>query len=420
MPDSTASTSLFCARAARRITINGNYLTSAQSGNGLSLGEYNGELSQWYLSSNGNSKFKVISTGAKYNGYSVALEYYRNSFMTYRSGNSDAFSFELFTHLHSWNGGVAVQANSDYAILTVTYDDAANFYLTDKNGSYLTAGATGSSLTLEATANDYSLWYLDEHNGSQLIVNKNATYRNDPIAVEYYGGNFYTWSWRGDYSNSPELFCVELYTRAAARNLTATYSLSANATIKINLQIAGLEAGDVVKLDGEVLRGENGVYSCDVAAKNVDDEFVLTARNANGEALLLNGRASLPVSVRAYVTAEAADTTVGQDGNTTVADVVKTMGNYGEYAKKYFTERDAGTTYGEYLYVDVKLAAKDLDKLNRVEVVYNGVHASVEGYSALRYAARTVADANADPNLVALCKALFLYYKAANGYFAES
>lgn len=333
---------------------------------------------------------------------------------------SSSYGDRLAARQTNAQGGVAVQANSDYAILTVTYDDAANFYLTDKNGSYLTAGATGSSLTLEATANDYSLWYLDEHNGSQLIVNKNATYRNDPIAVEYYGGNFYTWSWRGDYSNSPELFCVELYTRAAARNLTATYSLSANATIKINLQIAGLEAGDVVKLDGEVLRGKNGVYSCDVAAKNVDDEFVLTARNANGEALLLNGRASLPVSVRAYVTAEAADTTVGQDSNTTVADVVKTMGNYGEYAKKYFTERDAGTTYGEYLYVDVKLAAKDLDKLNRVEVVYNGVHASVEGYSALRYAARTVADANADPNLVALCKALFLYYKATNGYFAES
>ena len=413
------------------------------------------------------------------------------------------------------SGVIAVGASSDIAVLTVEYvsGSTTDFYLIDADGNYLTTGETGNSLTLEATATDYSIWTLTAVDTSNcLIINKNAAYNSNQIAVEYYTTfNGYSWKDNGDTA-----FYMELYTIPAptvtVRDISAGYSLSTDASIVINLHLTGLEAGDVVMIDSTALTpaaaitGTDDVYTYAVDAKDLNKTFTLTIKDGNDDPLTINGVDSLEVSARNYVTAEASDDTKGDDGETTVADVVKSMGNYGEYAKKYFTERDtndtydipatslyggyafsnqdgtdlaayatspaltktsenkavnkfsgasllleseltirfyfavpnadvskissvtvngtdaAAGTYGKlddkdnYIYVDVKVGAADLDRENSVTLVYNGVTASVSGYTALRYLAKTLATST-DDNLNNLCKALYVYYKMAKGYF---
>ena len=108
---------------------NGNYLTSGQTGNALSLGAESDTLSQWNLSTLGSSKVGIRSTGANYNGnYNQALEYY-NGFTTYGwKDNNNAYIFELYTvvsqsaHVHDWDQGTITTAATCEAEGVMTYE----------------------------------------------------------------------------------------------------------------------------------------------------------------------------------------------------------------------------------------------------------------------------------------------------------
>jgi endonuclease I len=81
------------------------------------------------------------------------------------------------------------------------------YYLKYKN-LYLTSGATGNSLFLTSTPNEYSVWYTQPstYNSRCLIINKNAVYNDKAQALQYYNGNFTTYSVK-DTSN----FQFEIY-----------------------------------------------------------------------------------------------------------------------------------------------------------------------------------------------------------------
>ncbi len=75
------------------------------------------------------------------------------------------------------------------AVFTVEVTDDGIYFLHD--GKYLTSGATGSNLTLEAEANEYSLWALEEAENGWYIKNLNAVYTDKngnakPQYIEYY------------------------------------------------------------------------------------------------------------------------------------------------------------------------------------------------------------------------------------------
>ena len=78
----------------------GKYLTSAPTGNGMSLEDAANEYSQWYLQvlSAENGTVGVRSTNAAYNNNkNQALEYYQDQFTTYGwRDNNNAFIFQLY------------------------------------------------------------------------------------------------------------------------------------------------------------------------------------------------------------------------------------------------------------------------------------------------------------------------------------
>lgn len=60
---------------------------------------------------------------------------------------------------------VSVDANGSYTFL--------------QGGKYLTAGATGNSLSLADTPSDYSLWTLEATDGGFFIRSVNAQYNGN-------------------------------------------------------------------------------------------------------------------------------------------------------------------------------------------------------------------------------------------------
>ena len=109
-------------------------------------------------------------------------------------------------------------ADGTTAILTVEYVDETNFLLVAENGSYLTTGENGNSLSLAATANEYSQWYLqvlDETAGTVGVRNTNAAQSNGTknLALEVYNNNFTTYGWK-DNNNA---YIFQLYVKPAAK-----------------------------------------------------------------------------------------------------------------------------------------------------------------------------------------------------------
>ncbi|MBQ7147326.1 MAG: CehA/McbA family metallohydrolase [Pseudobutyrivibrio sp.] len=84
----------------------------------------------------------------------------------------------------------------------VAGENAGEFYLTADilegdviTTKYLTSGATGNSLSFESEKNDYSLWAVEpEEDGTFLVKNVNAVYKNKAQYLEYYSG-FTTYSY---------------------------------------------------------------------------------------------------------------------------------------------------------------------------------------------------------------------------------
>ena len=78
----------------------------------------------------------------------------------------------------------------------VKSEKEGEFYLTSDilednllTTKYLTSGATGNSLTFEAEKNEYSLWSFEpEEDGTFLVKNVNAVYKNKPQYLEFYSG----------------------------------------------------------------------------------------------------------------------------------------------------------------------------------------------------------------------------------------
>lgn len=103
-----------------------------------------------------------------------------------------------------------IVTTAENAVFTVEGDNTNGFKFV-ADGKYLTTGETGSSLTMEGTATEYSLWIL-EANGSEgwFIKNKNAKYNGtSPQYIEYYIDNFTTYS---KYNNSDEdIYTYQFY-----------------------------------------------------------------------------------------------------------------------------------------------------------------------------------------------------------------
>ena len=79
-------------------TLDGKYLTSATTGNGLSFEEQLTDCGKWTIEATGTNAWIITCVGATYNGtdYNQALETYNGNFTTYGVKDTDIYKMQLF------------------------------------------------------------------------------------------------------------------------------------------------------------------------------------------------------------------------------------------------------------------------------------------------------------------------------------
>jgi histidinol phosphatase-like PHP family hydrolase len=232
----------------------GKFLTSGETGSSLTLAETESGLSHWKPISDGNGAFFLQNEVAKYNDNAQYLEFYKENFTVY--GKKDTADPKAYAVTFPQPGGTAPAAetpteapaatpvgtasplkdgdtvaiyndangkvltsaatvdskenpvfagadaalggeqlvSSDAAVFTVGLRDGGSVVFT-LGGKYLTSGETGSSLTLAEAESELSRWLLiDAGEGRYFVQNVKAAYKDNPQFLEFYKGNFTTYS----------------------------------------------------------------------------------------------------------------------------------------------------------------------------------------------------------------------------------
>jgi len=95
----------------------------------------------------------------------------------------------------------------DAMLLTVSIADDGTYKFISEDGKYLTSGPTGSKVTLESSANDYSIWTLEAATGGYKIKSVNANYDGKAQYLRYNYG-FYPYSY---YTDSEASYVMTFY-----------------------------------------------------------------------------------------------------------------------------------------------------------------------------------------------------------------
>ena len=161
---------------------------------------------------------------------------------------------------------------------------AGDVYHIKADGKYLTSGATGNALTLEAEAGQYSQWTLEETSGGWFIKNTEAQYNGNPQYVEYYSNAFTTY---GMNSNSDEAIYtfqfyyapetatlqdgdrVVIYNPAYGKALSGEYNGYYNKGTDVTVGTDGQISGYTDKDIWTVIDNGDGTYSFSYGGQNI-------------------------------------------------------------------------------------------------------------------------------------------------------
>ena len=240
-------------------SLDGKYLTSAPTGNGLGFEDELTDCGKWIMEDAVEGAWYIKNAGANYNGnYNQALEYY-SGFTTYGIKETEIYQMQLFlverpeapeepevpsaekmTELPEkgdviviYNSGNAMGSavtgskgnklagvpaeiadgklplSEEMAKLVVDIDDAGNYIFT-LDGKYLTSAPTGNGLGFEDELTDCGKWIFEEGpEGTWYIKNAGANYNgNYNQALEYYSG-FTTYGIKETEIYQMQLFLVE-------------------------------------------------------------------------------------------------------------------------------------------------------------------------------------------------------------------
>ena len=173
-------------------TLDGKYLTSADTGNGLFFQEELTDCGKWTLEQKDDGKFIIMNVGANYNGnYNQALEYY-NGFTTYGVKETDIYKMDFYLVSRAKQSGIVTELHEGDSIVifnpaygkalsttyTGFYNNGTDVVLSDgkltgfteadiwtvgvnADGSYTFATAEGKKLAMGAS---YTSTPLDEVN----------------------------------------------------------------------------------------------------------------------------------------------------------------------------------------------------------------------------------------------------------------
>ena len=123
--------------------LDGKFLTSAETGNGLSFAEDGAsDLAKWTLEQLEDGTWIIRNVGANYNGnYNQALEYYNGAFTTYGLKDTNAYWFDFYTEAEEGPEtstiaeALAGETGAEFTVKgVVTMLDGRNVFLQDATG----------------------------------------------------------------------------------------------------------------------------------------------------------------------------------------------------------------------------------------------------------------------------------------------
>ena len=223
-------------------TLDGKYLTSADTGNGLSFQEELTDMGRWTLQQQESGKFIIMNVGANYNGnHNQALEYY-SGFTTYGVKTTDIYMMDFYlvdrpqksgivTELHEGDNIVIFNPANSKALSTeytgyynkgtdvaladgvLTGYTAADVWTVGVNddGTYTFATSEGKKLSMGTS---FSSMPLDDVNTAWSISpakTENCFYIENVargVYVEWYADKN---NWSSYYNNSNEALFAQMF-----------------------------------------------------------------------------------------------------------------------------------------------------------------------------------------------------------------
>ena len=257
-------------------TLDGLYLTSALTGNGLSFAEELTDCGKWTLELQSNGHYIIKNVGANYNGnYNQALEYY-SGFTTYGVKTTDIYMMDFYLVEAARQEGIVTELNDGDTVVIfnpahlkalsteytgfynlgtdvalsggkLTGYTAADVWTVGVNadGSYTFATADGKKLSMGAS---YSSMPLDDVNTAWTI--ENAATENCFYIKNAARGNYIEWyadkkNWSSYYKISNEgLFAQQFYLVVEGSDPETTLPASGDEVVIYNLAAEGVLAAE--------------------------------------------------------------------------------------------------------------------------------------------------------------------------------
>ena len=254
-------------------TLDGKYLTSADTGNGLSFSEELTDCGKWTLEQKDNGKFIIMNVGANYNGnYNQAMEYY-SGFTTYGVKETDIYMMDFYLVSRPAKGGRLTSADQ---FVSGTYAMVVE-------GGYAMGALDGTwvSVVQPAIVGDQvtdakgGIWTLTVNGSSVQITDSNGA------SIKPKGGNnngiasgSYDWAWSFDEA-------TQTFTFAGTGSDTVTLASNANEDPTY---------GGFHKFRGyknTTIAGNPSTYPCNFTLYAVVDEAPESNLPAEGEQVVL-------------------------------------------------------------------------------------------------------------------------------------
>ena len=283
-------------------SLDGLYLTSAPTGNGLSFAEELTDCGKWTLELQDNGHYIIKNVGANYNGnYNQALEYY-SGFTTYGVKTTDIYMMDFYLVEAARQEGIVTElSDGDTVVIfnpahlkalsteyTGFYNLGTDVALTDgkltgwtsadvwtvgvnADGSYTFATAEGKKLSMGASYSSMPLddvntaWNLETAATENCFYIKNAARGN---YIEWYASKS-NWSSYYNIGSNEALFAQQFYlvvegsepetTLPAEGDEVVIYNLAAQGVLAAENDTQSIENALTVVTDGVAAPANGGV-----------------------------------------------------------------------------------------------------------------------------------------------------------------
>ena len=305
-------------------SLDGKYLTSAETGNGLSYAEELTDCGRWTLEQKEDGKFILMNVGANYNGnYNQAMEYY-NGFTTYGVKETDIYKMDFYLVSRPSQGGKLTSADQ---LVSGTYVMVVE-------GGYAMGALDGTWVSVvqptivgdQVTDAMGGIWTLTVSGDTVQITDSNGA------SIKPKGGNnngiasgSYDWAWSFDEATQTFVF---------AGTGSDTVKLASNASEDANY-------GGFHKFRGyknTTISGKPSQYPCNFTLYAVADDTPKAELPAEGAEVVIYNLAAQGVLGAGNDTQSIENVTGYAEDGTFIADngaVVFTVSRNGSYYRFY-------------------------------------------------------------------------------------